>query len=262
MHNIIYLKEMRPTQQLYSRLCEKIPEARSLAVGAMKRLTEQTVTISDSDLVLAPTEFNFDPSSNAIAYLTSLVKAVAIMELVPQMLSIITQRMVSELFQITEKCLAESGKDFRRGMGTGDSPLFVPVLRGNMSKSDSNEFDSFVPHLRRHCGRVIGRLLAIGNAVTIIGEAVRQIVTEAGSMIDVHSFYRNCLSALHGEVKNWLSSLLHGSKTAKRVYTNPTVAIIDALKGKKTSKETNRAVHKSLLFYLIVFSLYINLLVW
>jgi hypothetical protein len=108
---VLYLKELHPAQQLFSRLCERIPDARSLNVGAMKRSTEQSITISDADLTLAPTEFNFDPSSNAVAYLTSLVKSVAIMELIPHMLSIVTQRMISELYQITEKCLGETSKE-------------------------------------------------------------------------------------------------------------------------------------------------------
>lgn len=113
IHKILYMKEMKPTQQLFSRLVERIPEARSLSIGIIKRFTEMNVTISDSDLVLTPTEFNFEPSSNAIAYLTSLIRASAILELIPQLLSIITQRIVSELYQITERTLQQASKEHR-----------------------------------------------------------------------------------------------------------------------------------------------------
>jgi exocyst complex component 4 len=126
-------------------------------------------------------------------------------------------------------------------MGAGDSPLFVPVLRGNMAKTDSNEFDAFVPHLRRHCGRLIGRLLVIANCISMIGEIAGQIVEEAGSSTDIRAFYRSCLSALHGEVKNWLACLLHGSKTTQRVYSSSAVAIVETLKGKKSGTDASKA---------------------
>lgn len=131
---------------------------------------------------------------------------------------------------------------FRHGLGAGESPLFVPVLRGHLDRADSNEFDAFVPHLRRLCGRTLGTFLIIASTINIIGDTVEQIVRDAGSMVDIHAFYRNCLSAIHGEVKNWLASFLHGSKTSTRVFTSSTVAIVEALKGKKSVKSTSRAV--------------------
>lgn len=114
-------------------------------------------------------------------------------------------------------------------------PIFVPVLKGSMDKTDLNEFNAFVPHLRRLCDRVFGHYLVVANNVHIIGEAVGSVVRESGATIDIHSFYRNCLSALHGEVKNFLSCFLHGSKTSSRVYANSTVAIVEALKGESQS---------------------------
>jgi hypothetical protein len=150
---------------------------------------------------------------------------------------------------------------FRRGMGAGNNPLFVPVLRGNMTKTDSNEFDSFVPHLRKHCGRTIGRFLVIANCIHVIGETVGQIVDESGSPTDIRAFYRNCLSALHGEVKNWLACMLHSSKAMKRVFTNSTVAIMESLKGKKSiGKDSSKAVSRDAAA--LIFSLYTNLSAW
>jgi exocyst complex component 4 len=254
VHTLLYLKEVRSAQQLFSHLLERIPEARSLPVGALKRAAattaEVTVAASDSELVLAPAEFDFEPRSNAVAYLTSLVRAAAILELIPQFLSIVTQRVVSELYQITERELQQTAKQyhsdassqpfrFRSGTedGVGESPLFVPVLRGNMDRVDSNEFDAFVPHLRRLCGRTLGPYLVVANCIRTIGETVQQIVDASGTnKLDVHAFYRNCLSAIHGEVKNWLSCMLHGSKTTSRIFTNSTVAITEALKDKKDSQ--------------------------
>lgn len=114
LNNLIFLKEMKPSQQLFSRLTEKIPETKSLAVGLLKKSTEMTFEICEDDLVLAPTEFDFKADSNAIAYLKSLVKSAAILELLPQMLSILAQRIVSELYQMTEKCLAKAMKEYHR----------------------------------------------------------------------------------------------------------------------------------------------------
>lgn len=112
VHSIIYLRESRPSQQLFSRLAEKIPEVRSLSVGNLKRSTETTVALTDADLTLAPAEFNFDPSSHAVAYLVSLVKAAVIIEMTPQFLAVVTQRIVTEMYRITSALLSAMSKEY------------------------------------------------------------------------------------------------------------------------------------------------------
>lgn len=221
-----------------------VPEARALSVGNLKRSTEISVSITDSDLVLAPAEFNFDPTSNVVAYLKSLVKSVAILEMIPHFLTIITQRIVAELYQMTAEQLGLASKELRRGFDAGDNPAFVPVLRGNMSKIEANEFDAFVPLLRRLCDRVFGRYLTVANTVHLIGKAAEEILQESGQGVDVGLFYTNCLGAVHVEVKNFITAFLHGSKSSARVFANSTVAITEALKGRSSSnaKKQTRAV--------------------
>lgn len=100
-----------------------------------------------------------------------------------------------------------------------------------MSKSEANEFDAFVPHLRRLCDRAFGHYLVIAHAVHLIGQEAERIIKESGLAVDIPSFYRNCLGALHGEVKGFLAAFLHSSKSTNRPFTSSTVAIIEALKG-------------------------------
>lgn len=201
-----------------------------------------SISFTDADLTLAPAEFNYDPASNSVAYLISLVKAAVILEMTPQFLALITQRIVSEVYRITNALLSMVSRDFRKDHSLGEEmAMFVPVLKGSMDKTDLNEFNSFVPHLQRLCDRVFGHYLLVANNIHIIGEAVGSVVRESGETIDVHSFYRNCLSALHGEAKSFLSCFLHGSKTSNRVYANSTVAIVEALKGEDQSVKREAA---------------------
>ena len=111
LHALLYLKDLKTAQQLFTALVGAIPDARSLSIGQLKRSTEAVVPNTDTDLTLAPAEFNFDPASNALAYLNSLIRAAAIMELLPQLLVIITQRIVAELYQITARILQEASKE-------------------------------------------------------------------------------------------------------------------------------------------------------
>lgn len=236
LHALIYFKEEgREAQQLFARLLEKIPEAKALPVGFMRQASNLSIDVTEVDLVLAPAEFNFDPRSNAVAYLSSLIRAAAILELVPSLLSILSQRIVSELYQITERCIGKATRDFQKGVNSGEGPLFVPVLRGTMDKGEGKEFDLFVPVLRKLLGNIFGRLLTVANCIKIVGDATGSIVQESGVPLDVYAFYRNCLSALHGEVKNFLAALLHGPQSATtRLFTSPIVAITEALKGKRS----------------------------
>lgn len=243
IHALIYFKEEgKEAQQLFARLLEKIPEAKALPVGFMRQASNLSIDVAEVDLVLAPAEFNFDPRSNAVAYLSSLVRAAAILELVPSLLSILSQRIVSEVYQITERCISKAARDFQKGVNSGEGPLFVPVLRGTMDKSEGKEFDLFVPILRKLLGNIFGRLLTVANCIKIIGDATGTIVQESGVPLDVYAFYRNCLSALHGEVKNFLAALFHGPQSANtRLFTSPIVAITEALKGKRLRSGSNAA---------------------
>lgn len=264
LHQIVFLRDLRPSQQLFSQLVAVIPEAKRLSVGNLKKTTDINFKTANGttefDLVLAPTEFDFDPTSNTVAYLTSMVKAVAVLELIPQMLSIMSQRIVSELYQVTEKCLAEAARAYRCGMVDSSilnvlstnminlNPTVAAVSTSNMSsKGNDTEFEAFVPILRNLCGNLFGQLLTVANCIRLIGETTRQIVNESGVPVDIHSFYKNCLSAIHGEMKNFMACLLHGGGgsgrkgggvgggggTGMRTFTNSTVAISEALKGGK-----------------------------
>lgn len=249
IHNLIYLKNDKLSQQLFSRLTEKIPEAKAFTVGFLKRSTETPISINEADLVLAPTEFDFDPTSNAVAYLSSLIRASAIMELVPQLLVVISQRMIGEIFQVTEKCLTTATTQYRQRASKGLelpgqqfdelTPVFVPVLKGNMDKCDLKEFFAFVPFLKKLAGNLFGQLLTIANCIKIIGDVNEAIVNESGVPVDVYAFHRNCLSALHGEVKSFLSCLLHGDSAGLRTsfVTSPLIAIAEALEGKVVEKK-------------------------
>ena len=106
MEGLIFLKDSQSAQQLFSRLCESIPDARSLAGGSFSKATEIRIDIGEADLVLDPKEFDFDPTSNAVAYLASLVRASAVIERLPQLLSVISQKIVSNVYLIVERAIS------------------------------------------------------------------------------------------------------------------------------------------------------------
>lgn len=102
---LVFLKDLKSARQLFSRLCETIPEARNLAVGSLSKATEIRIDIGEADLVLDPKEFDFDPTSNAVAYLASLVKACAIIERLPNLLTAVAQKIVSNVYQIVDRAI-------------------------------------------------------------------------------------------------------------------------------------------------------------
>jgi hypothetical protein len=74
---IIFAREPAHFQQLLSQLLQKVPDAESLYNGRNKGLIDHLILMSSSgnvDLTLSPSEFEFDPDSNALTYLRSLVK--------------------------------------------------------------------------------------------------------------------------------------------------------------------------------------------
>jgi len=141
------------------------------------------------------------------------------MELIPQMLIILTQRMMSELYLLTEKSIDMTKTKLRQGLSRDGEELEIK------------------DHVHDLTELIVGQMLTVAHTLFLIGKIVEDLIKETGAAIDIHSFYKNCLSAIHGEFKNYMASLLHGPKIGRSSKaTNSIHAISDSLKGKPSSK--------------------------
>lgn len=116
-----------------------------------------------------------------------------------------------------------------------------------MNLTSSGGFDEFsvaATHVRSLAERIGGEFLTVANGIRMIGDTVKVVLEDSKiEFIDLTSFYRNCLSAIHAEFKNFLSCFLHGSGTGSRVFSNSSLAISEILKRGTNSSlsSTNRS---------------------
>ena len=97
--------------------------------------------------------------------------------------------------------------------------------------SGFSEFSVAATHVGYLAERICGEFLTVANGIRLIGETVHKVLEESKmEFVDLASFYRNCLSAIHAEFKNFLSCFLHGFVTGGKVYSNSSMAVSEVLK--------------------------------
>lgn len=236
---VIYALDQVHFQQHLAHLILMVPNARSFVAEKFKIIVnEQILSLEkDIDLSLSPDEFTFDPDSNAVVYLRSLVKSAAMLELLPQLLQLISQRIIPQLKSISDIYLKQARKNFLRARITHNKFRFTNsrffdfnFIQKNLI--EDNPSSCIVEEtLDSLCSDFFGHLLVIATSIVLIGDCVDRIMKSqcttidiSGStnsplfreqraklVVDVPSFFRNCISAIQGEVLSFMQSSIQGS---------------------------------------------------
>ncbi len=210
------MKDKRYAQQLFSNLSSRIPAIKDLAIGALKGSAELSIDLTIGDLMVAPSEFAFEADANAVTFVLSLVRATSILGLLPQLLIVICQKIVAELFQMTQGAIAAAIKEYaslfllplspcndllflraapleadpavlhsiKRGSSESvhrETPciIFLSSAAGAASeRSIREEFIALSPILLELCQGIFARLLTVANCIDIIGQCATQISAE------------------------------------------------------------------------------------
>jgi len=171
------------------------------------------------DLVMLPTEFNYNPASNAPAYIASLFQAASALKILPALCSALEQRLGAELFQLADADMRSLHQRFHRERSTtnrkSDVTELLVLLGPSVSARDRREIEAFGPFL----GTFLETLLVKMVIILSVFSRARQDHQDVECMAELYAY---AVRAVHTEIRNVMGSFLKGPTAL--TSTAPTTA--------------------------------------
>lgn len=241
----VFLKKPQAASQWQLKALQDSPKLAELSqsyqffTGAMS-LNAPSAS-SETDLIMAPADFDFKPDANSIVYVTSLLKALHTLNSLDGSLIVLVQRISSELFDAVEHEIKTVKERLRAHPDASTAGSDKYVLVGVHSNLSRNEFFAICPVIRELTSAVILKLTAVANVFKFITTTVNHLYDGADPFGHGQTPLQRAIHAAHREIRNFIVAFIYGSQAPSNAFCNPVADIADILRNSKTKSTASKA---------------------